>query len=80
MDEMLEKRFGYLKELNDEDLLNKKQELINELAFLDEQINDPTTTSELRSELLNSDLKYARDKFEYVNYLVKERNLSDKTK
>lgn len=76
MDKYMENRFGYLKELDDESLLRKKEEIVDEIEYLNAVLDDPNASSEQKSEILNSDLKYERDRLEYVGYLIKERNLS----
>lgn len=77
MDKYMENRFGYLNELDDEGILRKKEEIIDEIEYLNTVLNDPHASSEEKSEILNSDLKYERDRLEYIGYLIKERNITD---
>ena len=80
MDEFAEKRFGYLKELDDQELLLKREEVKDEIEYLMAQLDDPKTPAQFKSEIRNSDLLFERDRLRYVEHLIKERNLSDEKK
>lgn len=77
MDQYMKNRFGYLDELDDESLLKKKEEIVDEIEYLNTMLNDPQSSPEEKSEILNNDLRYERDRLEYVGFLIKERNISD---
>lgn len=80
MDKYTENRFGYLKELDNESLNRKKEEIINEIEYLMAVLNNPNTSQEEKSEIKNSDLKYERDRLEYINFLVLDRNIRESEK
>ncbi|MBQ9024095.1 MAG: hypothetical protein IJ105_02605 [Bacilli bacterium] len=75
MDKYMKNRFGYLDELDDESILRKKEEIVDEIEYLNTVLDDPNSSSEEKSEILNSDLRYERDRLEYVAHLIKERNI-----
>ena len=73
MDKYTENRFGYLKELDDESLIIKKEEILSEIEYLMTVLNNENTSPEEKSEIRNSDLKYERDRLEYINHLILDR-------
>ena len=77
MDEYTNNRFGYIRELDDNSLLNKKKEVMSEIEYLLALLDNPRTSSEQKSEISNSDLKYERDRLEYIESQIKERNLEE---
>lgn len=77
MDEYMNNRFGYIRELDDTSLLKKKNEVMAEIEYLLALLDNPKTSSEQKSEISNSDLKYERDRLEYIESQIKERNLED---
>lgn len=77
MDEYTNNRFGYIRELDDTSLLKKKNEVMAEIEYLLSLLDNPRTSSEQKSEISNSDLKYERDRLEYIESQIKERNLEE---
>ncbi len=73
-----ENRFGYFKQMNDEDILKVKAELEKEIADYEVDLDDTTISNAQKSEIRNSDLPYAREQLEYVNIIVDERGLIPK--
>ena len=53
-------RFGYFRNMSSEDLLKVRDELEKEIADYEDQLLEDDMNSEQRSEILNSDLPYAR--------------------
>ena len=68
-------RFGHFRNMSPEDLLKVRDELESEVASYEDQLLENDISSEQRSEILNSDLPYARDQLDYVNYIVDMRGL-----
>ena len=68
-------RFGYFRNMSSEDLLKVRDELEKEIADYEDQLLEDDMNSEQRSEILNSDLPYAREQLDYVNYIVDMRGL-----
>ena len=78
MDEYTENRFGYLREKSVEELQVFKEQLISEINYLSFVINDKNASSNLKSEIKNSDLKFEEERLEYVEYLLKEKEVKRK--
>ncbi len=78
MDEFTEKKFGYYKEKSIEELEQERKEIMYEINYILETIEDKKTTSSKKSELLNTDLKYEREKLNYIDLLIQEKNNSKK--
>ena len=78
MDEYTENRFGYLREKSVEELQVFKEQLISEINYLSFVINDKNASSNLKSEIKNSDLKFEEERLEYVEYLLQEKEVKRK--
>ena len=76
----MDNRFKYLDELSDDELLASRVELVKEIEYLLERLEIKNTNGTFKSEIQNSDIKYEREKLEYINYLIDARNLKDKVK
>ena len=76
----MDNRFKYLDELSDDELLASRVELVKEIEYLLERLEIKNTNGTVKSEIQNSDIKYEREKLEYINYLIDARNLKDKVK
>ena len=75
MDNYTENRFGYFKQMSDEDILKVRDELEKEVAGYEDDLLDDSIGSEEKSEIRNSDLPYAREQLDYVNGVVDSRGL-----
>lgn len=69
-------RFERYNELSIEELKAKREEIIKSINDIIEDINDKKTNGNLRSEL-NEDIKYEREKLQYIENLIQnnENNL-----
>lgn len=74
MDQYTLNRFEYLNTYSKEELEKLKQETIEDLNHLLEKLEDANTSSEEKSEIRNSDLKYDRELLEYIEYLKEEKH------
>ncbi len=70
MDKFTENRFGFYKELSIEELEIEKEILMKEIDYLLKVLDDKKALSEQKSEIINSDLKYEREKLQYINLLL----------
>ena len=75
MDNYTENRFGYFKQMSDEDILKVRDELEKEISDYEDELLDDSIGSEEESEIRNSDLPYAREQLDYVNGVVDSRGL-----
>ena len=73
-----ENRFGYFRAMSPEDLLKVRDELEKEISEYEDKLLENNISSEERSEILNSDLPYAREQLDYVNDIVDMRDLVKK--
>ena len=73
-----ENRFGYFRAMSPEDLLKVRDELEKEISEYEDKLLENNISSEERSEILNSDLPYAREQLDYVNDIVDLRGLVKK--
>lgn len=73
-----ENRFGYFRAMSPEDLLKVRDELEKEISEYEDKLLENNISSEERSEILNSDLPYAREQLDYVNDIVDMRGLVKK--
>ena len=69
-------RFERYNELSIEELKAKREEIIKSINDMIEDINDKKTNGNLKSEL-NEDIKYEREKLQYIENLIQndENNL-----
>ena len=74
MDKYYENRFGYYRENNNEELEKERTQIIDEIEYLLKILNSKTASSEQKSEIRNSDLKFERDKLELIDKVLEERN------
>lgn len=74
-EEYLNNRFGYLKELDDEDLLAVREEIKTEINNLNERLADPVLTGEAKSEIENSDIYNEEEKLAYLEEIITSRGL-----
>ena len=72
MDKYLENRFGYYRNNSNEELEIEKKRIVSEIDYL-LHILDSNVSFEQKSEIRNSDLKFERDKLEYIDIIMKER-------
>ena len=70
-EEQIENRFGYLRDLTDEELKKEKEELIKDLESLNKMLNDKSIT-QAEADIRN-DIMYANDKLEYIESLTFEK-------
>ena len=73
-----ENRFGYFRAMSPEELLKVRDELEKEISEYEDKLLENNISSEERSEILNSDLPYAREQLDYVNDIVDMRGLVKK--
>ncbi len=69
-EEQIENRFGYLRDLTDEELKKEKEELIKDLESLNKMLNDKSIT-QAEADIRN-DIMYTNDKLEYIDNLSSE--------
>ena len=74
-EEAYENRFKYLREYSTEDLEALKEELARDIETYLKKLTDDSISSEEKSEILNSDLIYDRQRIAYINNLLKEREI-----
>lgn len=74
MDEYTKNRFEYLNTYSKEELEKLKQETIEDMDYLLKKLEDNNTSSEEKSEIKNSDLKYDKELIEYIKYLENEKH------
>ena len=72
MDKYLENRFGYYRNNSNEELEIEKKQIVSEIDYL-LHILDSNVSFEQKSEIRNSDLKFERDKLEYIDIIMEER-------
>ena len=75
MDNYTENRFGYFKQMSDEDILKVRDELEREISEYEDELLDDSLRSDEKSEIRNSDLPYAREQLDYVNGVIDSRGL-----
>ncbi|MEE3342614.1 MAG: hypothetical protein VZS44_00815 [Bacilli bacterium] len=75
MDEAMENRFGYYREKTDEELENEREVIINDMEYLESILSNKDASSEQKSEIKNSDLKFEREKLKFINNILEERNV-----
>ena len=73
-EEQIENRFGYLRDLTDEELKKEKEELIEDLESLNKMLNDKKITQAEAD--IRSDIVYTKDKLEYIEKLISETKAS----
>ena len=74
MDNYIEKRFSYMNEMTIEELEELKSETTNEIENMLSILDDKNSSPEQKSEFTNTDLKYEKDKLEYIEYLIQKKN------
>ena len=74
MDKNYENRFGYYREKDNEELEKDKEQIINDIEYLMLILDSKDAPSEQKSEIRNSDLKFEREKLEFINKILEERN------
>ena len=77
-DEALENRFGYLRELSIKELEELKESLIQDTEYLLKVLDDQNASSEQKSEIKNSDLKFNREQLEYIEEVLKSKKSNKK--
>ena len=75
MDNYTENRFGYFRQMTDEDILKVREALKQEIAEYEDDLDNPSIGSAQKSEIRNSDLPYSEQQLEYVESVIKERGL-----
>ena len=70
MDQYTENRFSDYRDLDKAGLEKEKENLKKELSEYYEELENPSMNGNQRSEMLNSDIPFARDRLEYVEYLL----------
>ena len=79
MDKYIENRFSYLKEYTIDELLKEKEELISDTNhMLDVIYSEGSSLRE--SEFQNVDLKYNKEKLEYIEFLLKNMSVRHKSR
>ena len=73
MDKYTENRFGYLKEKSLDELIVLREQVVEELNYLLGVVNKKNVSSEQKSEIVNSDLKFAREELNYIEDLITQR-------
>ena len=79
MDKYRENRFSYLKEYTVEKLLKEREELIDDINHM-LNVVDSEDSSLRKSEFLNTDLKFDREKLEYIESLLKNMPTKPKSR
>ena len=79
MDKYIENRFGYLREYSLEQLLKERLDLIDDINYMLD-VTYSENSSLRKSEFLNTDLKFDKEKLEYIECLLEERNVKNKTR
>lgn len=73
--ELLMNRFEYLKELETDFLLQEREYTINEIESLNDMLDQGDLNPEQRSEFVNSDLPFEKDKLEAINIILQGRGV-----
>ena len=73
MDKYLENRFGYYRNNSSDELEIEKNQIVGEIDYLLRILNSKKASDNQKSEIRNSDLKFEREKLNYINELIKER-------
>ena len=74
MNDFTKKRFEYYREKSFEDLIQEKEKILNEINYLLELLASKEVSSEQKSEILNSDIKYEKEKLNFINILLNKNN------
>lgn len=76
MEEAMENRFGYYREYTTEELEQEQEKILSEIEYLNYVIKNKSIypSSNQESEFKNSDLLFERDKLEFVEKVLEERN------
>ena len=74
MDNYTENRFGYLRELSKDEMLNMIEDTKNEIEYLENLCKDKKASGEQVSEAYN-DIKFDREKLEYLNSILNEKHI-----
>ena len=72
-EEYFENRFKYMREYSTEELEALKEELAQNINVYLRKRTDNSVSSEEKSEIINSDLVYDRQRVAYINDLLNER-------
>ena len=80
MNDFTKKRFEYYREKSFEDLIQEKEKILNEINYLLELLASKEVSSEQKSEILNSDIKYEKEKLNFINILLNKNNTIKKIK
>lgn len=67
-------RFDYYDDYTLEELEKERMDLIENIEKDLEILDNPKASGEQKSEIKNSDLKYDRERFQYVDDLIRQRN------
>ncbi len=73
VDQGIENRFGYLKEKTNEELGMMEEAISNEIEYLLHILDSKDASSDQKSEIRNSDLKFERERLDYIEHILDER-------
>ena len=73
MDQYLKNRFSDFDDLSISELEILKEKALQEISFYLDKLEDKNVSSYQKSEFRESDLKFERDKLEYIEYLIQEK-------
>ena len=74
VEQAMENRFGYYRNKTDEELEKEKELIIKSMNDYMVVLDDKEASSYQKSEIRNSDLKFEREKLEFVEKVLNERN------
>ena len=69
-----EKLYGKYRLQSDEKLIEVRNELFEDYNYLLSIAKDKSVDSNQKSEILDTDLKHDRERIEYIDFLLNERN------
>ena len=74
VEEGIENRFGYYRDKTTEELEEEKEIILKNIEHWISILNDKKASSYQKSEIRNSDLKFEREKLDFVDKVLKERS------
>ncbi len=73
MDKYIENRFGYLNEKSVDELVILREQIVEDMNYMLNVLENGQAFREQKSEI-NDDLKFDREKLEYVDFLIEKKN------
>lgn len=62
-----------LRALSDDELNSKKEDLINDIIYMEEVCNDSKASTEQKSEFINTDIKDDKKRIGLIEQVINER-------